>query len=68
MSILIYGGSGLCNVILLELVLLTARRELSFIIFIISILSPDTNPSLHLTARPAMARSTNMPLMKENKK
>ena len=67
MSILIYGGSGLCNVILLELVLLTARQELSFIIFIISILSPDTNPSLHLTARPAMARSTNMPLMKESK-
>ena len=47
MSILIYRGRALCNVILLELVLLTARRKLSFIIFIISILSPDTNPSLH---------------------
>ena len=54
-SIFIYGGreggSGLCNVILLELVLLTARQKLSFIIFIISILSPDTNPSLDRTAR-----------------
>ena len=47
MSMLIYGGRVLCNVILLELVLLTARQKLSFIIFIISILSPDTNPSLH---------------------
>ena len=55
----------MCNTILLELVLLTARQELSFIIFIISILSPDTNTSLQSTAQ--ASRSTNMPLMKENK-
>ena len=63
---LIYGGRVLCNVILLELVLLTARQKLSFIIFIISILSPDTK-TLAWAARHKVGRSTNMALMKENK-